>query len=65
LNPNVGFQHVECVAAEKIGVETVASVANILKYYVADSSWRKRRRKRWRRRHRRSSGSATTETISD
>ena len=35
LNPNVWFQNVEYVAAEKIGAETVTYVANIFKYYVA------------------------------
>lgn len=35
LNPNVWFQNVEYVAAEKIGAETVTYVANIYKYYIA------------------------------
>jgi membrane-bound lytic murein transglycosylase MltF len=35
LNPNVWFHHVEYVAAEKIGAETVTYVSNIYKYYVA------------------------------
>ena len=35
LNPNVWFNNVERVAAEKIGRETVAYVSNIYKYYVA------------------------------
>jgi membrane-bound lytic murein transglycosylase MltF len=35
LDPNVWFQNVEYVAAEKIGAETVTYVANIYKYYVA------------------------------
>jgi membrane-bound lytic murein transglycosylase MltF len=35
LNPNVWFENVEYVAAEKIGAETVTYVANIFKYYVA------------------------------
>jgi membrane-bound lytic murein transglycosylase MltF len=35
LNPNVWFENVEYVAAEKIGAETVTYVANIYKYYVA------------------------------
>jgi membrane-bound lytic murein transglycosylase MltF len=35
LDPNVWFQNVEYVAAEKIGAETVTYVANIFKYYVA------------------------------
>jgi membrane-bound lytic murein transglycosylase MltF len=35
LDPNVWFQNVEYVAAEKIGAETVTYVANIYKYYIA------------------------------
>jgi membrane-bound lytic murein transglycosylase MltF len=35
LDPNVWFQNVEYVAAEKIGAETVTYVGNIYKYYVA------------------------------
>ncbi|MFO0029818.1 MAG: transglycosylase SLT domain-containing protein [Pseudomonadota bacterium] len=35
LDPNVWFHHVEHVAAEKIGRETVQYVANIFKYYIA------------------------------
>ncbi|WP_341677324.1 lytic transglycosylase F [Niveibacterium sp. SC-1] len=35
LNPNVWFQNVEYVAAEKIGAETVTYVSNIYKYYIA------------------------------
>lgn len=35
LNPNVWFQNVEYVAAEKIGQETVTYVSNIYKYYIA------------------------------
>ena len=35
LNPNVWFDNVERVAAEKIGRETVTYVSNIYKYYVA------------------------------
>jgi len=34
LDPNVWFQNVEYVAAEKIGPETVTYVSNIYKYYV-------------------------------
>ena len=34
LDPNVWFQNVEYVAAEKIGQETVTYVSNIYKYYV-------------------------------
>jgi membrane-bound lytic murein transglycosylase MltF len=35
LNPNVWFNNVERIVAEKIGRETVAYVSNIYKYYVA------------------------------
>ena len=35
LNPNVWFQNVEVIAAEKIGRETVQYVSNIYKYYIA------------------------------
>jgi membrane-bound lytic murein transglycosylase MltF len=35
LNPNVWFNNVERIAAEKIGRETVTYVSNIYKYYVA------------------------------
>ena len=35
LNPNIWFDHVERVAAEKIGRETVQYVSNIYKYYIA------------------------------
>ena len=35
LNPNEWFNHVEVVAAEKIGRETVTYVSNIYKYYIA------------------------------
>ena len=35
LNPNVWFDNVERVAAEKIGRETVTYVSNIYKYYIA------------------------------
>ncbi|MDG4551565.1 MAG: transporter substrate-binding domain-containing protein [Candidatus Contendobacter sp.] len=35
LNPNVWFNNVELVAAEKIGCETVTYVSNIYKYYLA------------------------------
>jgi len=34
LDPNIWFQNVEYVAAEKIGPETVTYVANIYKYYI-------------------------------
>jgi membrane-bound lytic murein transglycosylase MltF len=35
LDPNHWFNHVELVAAEKIGAETVTYVSNIYKYYTA------------------------------
>src|SRR5262249_473199 len=35
LNPNVWFNNVEVVAAERIGAETVTYVSNIFKYYIA------------------------------
>ena len=35
LDPNLWFNNVELIAAEKIGRETVTYVANIYKYYVA------------------------------
>ncbi len=35
LDPNVWFNHVELVAAERVGQEPVRYVANIYKYYVA------------------------------
>jgi membrane-bound lytic murein transglycosylase MltF len=35
LDPNVWFDNVELIAAERIGMETVTYVANIYKYYVA------------------------------
>ena len=34
LDPNVWFQNVEYVAAEKVGPETVTYVSNIYKYYI-------------------------------
>jgi membrane-bound lytic murein transglycosylase MltF len=37
LDPNVWFNNVEYVAAEKIGRETVTYVSNIYKYYIAYS----------------------------
>jgi len=35
LDPNKWFNHVEVLAAEKIGCETVQYVSNIFKYYLA------------------------------
>jgi membrane-bound lytic murein transglycosylase MltF len=37
LNPNVWFDNVERIAAERIGRETVQYVSNIYKYYIAYS----------------------------
>ena len=37
LDPNVWFDNVEYIAAEKIGAETVTYVSNIYKYYIAYS----------------------------
>ena len=37
LNPNVWFNNVEVVAAERVGQETVGYVSNIFKYYIAYS----------------------------
>ncbi|WP_415406844.1 transglycosylase SLT domain-containing protein [Sulfurovum sp. CS9] len=46
LNPNVWFNHVEILAAEKIGSETVTYVANIFKYYVAYKLIEERKKKK-------------------
>jgi membrane-bound lytic murein transglycosylase MltF len=35
LNPDVWFNNVELVTAEKVGIETTTYVRNIYKYYVA------------------------------
>ena len=35
LDPNIWFNHVELVAADKIGAETPTYVSNIYKYYIA------------------------------
>jgi membrane-bound lytic murein transglycosylase MltF len=35
LDPDRWFNHVEVIAAEEIGSETVTYVSNIFKYYVA------------------------------
>jgi membrane-bound lytic murein transglycosylase MltF len=35
LNPNVWFNNVELIAAERIGAETVTYVSSIYKYYIA------------------------------
>jgi len=35
LNPNIWFNNVEVVAADRIGAETVTYVSNIFKYYIA------------------------------
>ena len=34
-NPNVWFNNVEIIAAQRIGEETVTYISNIYKYYVA------------------------------
>jgi membrane-bound lytic murein transglycosylase MltF len=34
-NPNIWFNNVEVVVAEKVGMETVTYVGNIFKYYIA------------------------------
>jgi len=46
LDPNVWFNNVEVLAAEKIGSETVTYVANIFKYYVAYKLVVEKRKKR-------------------
>jgi len=48
LDPNVWFGHVERIASERIGRETVQYVSNIYKYYVADSLVRERAQARER-----------------
>ena len=35
LDPNIWFHHVEYIAADEIGAETVTYVSNIYKYYIA------------------------------
>ena len=35
LDPNIWFDHVEYIAADEIGAETVTYVSNIYKYYIA------------------------------
>ena len=55
LDPNVWFNNVEWVAAEKHGAETVTYVSNIYKYYIAytlvteDEEERRRAREGFRR----------------
>jgi membrane-bound lytic murein transglycosylase MltF len=46
LDPNVWFNHVEVIAARRIGRETVQYVSNIYKYYVAYSLLREEREER-------------------
>jgi len=46
LDPNVWFNNVELVAAEKIGRETVTYVSNIYKYYLAYQMIEEERTKR-------------------
>ncbi len=43
LDPNRWFNHVELVAADKIGPETVTYVANIYKYYTLTGCWTPRK----------------------
>ena len=46
LNPNIWFNNVEVIAAEKIGRETVSYVTNIFKYYIAYKLIEDRRKKK-------------------
>jgi membrane-bound lytic murein transglycosylase MltF len=46
LNPNVWFNNVEVVVAEKVGRETVQYVSNIYKYYIAYSLLAEQRKKK-------------------
>jgi membrane-bound lytic murein transglycosylase MltF len=48
LDPNVWFNQVELVVAEKVGQETVRYVANIYKYYIAYKLIDERQRERER-----------------
>jgi membrane-bound lytic murein transglycosylase MltF len=48
LNPNVWFGHVERIASERIGRETVQYVSNIYKYYIAYRLVRERAEERAR-----------------
>jgi len=49
LNPDLWFDNVEVVTAEKIGLETTTYVRNIYKYYVAYKLASTCRRRRTRR----------------
>lgn len=44
-DPNIWFDNVEVIAAEKIGSETVTYVSNIYKYYIAYKLIEKKRKK--------------------
>ena len=48
LDPNMWFNQVELVVAEKVGQETVRYVANIYKYYIADKLLEERGQERER-----------------
>ena len=45
-DPNVWFDNVEVVAAEKIGSETVTYVSNIYKYYIASALYEEEKKMR-------------------
>lgn len=44
-DPNIWFDNVEVIAAEKIGSETVTYVSNIYKYYIAYKLIEEKRKK--------------------
>jgi membrane-bound lytic murein transglycosylase MltF len=56
LDPNVWFNHVERVAAKRIGRETVQYVSNIYKYYVAYRLLEEERQERERAKQQRPAG---------
>ena len=56
LDPNVWFNHVERVAAKRIGRETVQYVSNIYKYYVAYRLLEDERQERERAKQQRPAG---------
>ena len=45
-NPNIWFNNVEVIAAEKIGRETVNYITNIFKYYIAYKLIEERKKKK-------------------
>ncbi len=49
-DPNIWFDNVEVIAAEKIGSETVTYVSNIYKYYIAYKLIEEKRRERRQKR---------------